>query len=284
LKENVEYGQYIVVMLDLLGQNQMYEELEVLRRKSPLGSEEFRDQLIKFIRSIEYFKGGVDSFLEHKSSKGIPEFLPDEAREFYGKASNDITKIQRFSDGIMVYVPLIKNGQSFPISSVMTALCCTGSTILSQFAIGNPIRVGIGLGGAAEIEDGELFGPAIAHAHYMEAKKAVYPRVAIHDNVIEYLDTFAELSGETDTESTYQLEMAKLCREMISKDTDGIYILDYLGHAMWDVAFRGGDQSLLDDAFEFINGQKDLFHKNKKIFKKYRYAHSYFLRSGRIVK
>lgn len=195
MKEKVKYGQYVVIMLDLLGQSQMYKELEILQRKSPRGSEEFREKLIGFIRSVEYFKRGVDSFLDVRESTDVPKFFPDEAKEFYCKASIDLTKIQRFSDGIMVYVPLMQNGKSFPISSVMTAFCCTGSTILSQFAAGNPIRVGIGLGGAAEIEDGELFGPAIAHAHHMESKKAVYPRIAVHENVIEYLDSFSELSG-----------------------------------------------------------------------------------------
>lgn len=283
MKDEVEYGQYVVVMLDLLGQSQMYKELEALQRKSPFGSEEFRDQLIRFIRSVEYFKRGVDSFLEGNQSKSMPDFLPDEAREFYSKAGSDITRIQRFSDGIMVYVPLMKNGKSFPISSVMTAFCCTGTTILSQFAAGNPIRVGIGLGGAAEIEDGELFGPAIAHAHYMESEKADYPRVAVHENVIEYLDSFSELSEKSDTESKYQFEMAKLCRAMIVRDIDGIQILDYLGHAMWDVAFRGGDQALIDEAFNFIAEQKDRFHKVKRIFRKYRYAYNYFTNSKRVV-
>ena len=117
----------------------------------------------------------------------------------------------------------------------------------------------------------------------MESKKAVYPRIAVHENVIEYLDSFSELSQETDAESKYQFEMAKLCRAMISIDADGIKILDYLGHAMWEVALRGGEQGLVDDAFEFIKHQKHLFHKEKKIFRKYRYAFNYFVRSKRVV-
>ena len=282
MQEQVNYGQHVVAMIDLLGQSKMYSGLEAFQREHPPGTVEFREKLIEFIRAIDGFKDSVDAFLNIRRNPETPANLPEEAKEFYEKAKSEITKVQRFSDGIMAYVPLMDNDNAIPITSVMTILSCLGSTMLVQFAKGNPIRAGIGLGGAAEIDEGELFGPAIGYAHEMESKKAIFPRAAVHPNVIEYLNSFDELEDDKSHEGSYKYEMAKLCKSMIVRDKDGVFILDFLGEALWDYVFQGGDQELVNLAFEFIKEQKDLYHKEKKIFKKYKYSYNYFIDSGRV--
>lgn len=204
MKDKIDYCQYFVCMMDLLGQKEMYKELESYPRanKNP----EFLEKLIQFIQAIEYFKRDVDSFLNATRNYESQLNWPSHAEGFVSKTKKDLCKLQRFSDGIMVYVPLADTQDAFPVSSVFTALLCTASTMLISLAKGNPIRVGIGVGGGVELDDGELFGPAIGFAHEMESKRAIYPRIAIHKNVISYLDSHALTKNRTITSQVKRVD------------------------------------------------------------------------------
>lgn len=278
MKEKVIYGKHVVIIMDLLGQTEMYKTLESLQNNTEQDKDAFQNKLHEFVRAIDYFKLDVDSFLEESKVVEIPESLSEKAKTFHKKANSAIFKTQRFSDGNMIFVPLLENEDAIPISSVMTILSCSGYAILSSLAKGNPIRCGVGLGGAAEIDNDELFGPAIGYAHHMESKVAIYPRIAVHPNVIDYLESFNQLSTVVSIENEYEIKISSLCKKMIKRDKDGVFILDYLGETLWDEI----NQDLVDMAFKFICSQMDIFHKEKRIFKKYKWLHKYFLDSGRV--
>ncbi len=281
MKSEVNYGHYIVCMMDLLGQKEMYKVLE----SYPIGDGnlEFTEQLIKFIRVIEYFKRDVDSFFEGTNEYESRLYLPPSAQELLSKSRKNICKTQRFSDGILIYVSLASTTTSFPVSSVLNALLCTASTMLVSLAKGHPIRVGVAIGGAVELEDGELFGPAIGHAHDMESRRAIYPRIAVHENVVSYLNSYIppKTIDSSTIEQKLEYEMSKLCSSAIKKDNDGEYFLDYLGEHVWEYIFHGGHEELLKSAFDFIANEKKYFEirKNKKLLQKYSYLYNYFLKS-----
>ena len=170
----------------------MYKTLENFEDPTGEREHEFREKLIQFIGMIENFKKDVDLFLVSSNEYESQIDWPEHAQEFVTKTRKELCKIQRFSDGIMVFVPLGDSADSFPISSVFTALVCSASTMLNSLARKNPIRAGIGIGGGAEIDEGELFGPAIGYAHEMESERAIYPRIAIHEKLVEYLDSYTK--------------------------------------------------------------------------------------------
>lgn len=285
MKSEVHYGQYFVIMMDLLGQKEMYKVLESFPYSEGEPRYEFKEKLIQFIRMIEYFKKDVDSFLGGTNSYESQIEWPKEAEEFLRKSKKEQCKVQRFSDGIMVYVPLGDAEKSFPVSSVFTALLCSASTMLVSLAKGNPIRAGIGIGGAAEIDEGELFGPAIGYAHEMESKRAKNPRIAIHERVLDYLSAHDELKLSDNIEDRYVFSMSQLCKTMIRKDGDGEYILDYLGDAAWRSSIKAAGGELIGLAFDYIESQKERFEaeNNKILSEKYSYLHDYFLQSNRVT-
>jgi len=281
MQNKVFYGKYVVILMDLLGQKEMYKTLEGF--KYPMGDQEseFTEKLTQFIRMIEYFKRDVDSFLDAVNEYEPQIKHPSHVQQFVTKTTTDICKVQRFSDGIMVFVPLGNTDDSFPISSVYTALLCATSTMLNSLAKGNPIRAGIGIGGGAEIDEGELFGPAIGYAHEMESKRAIYPRIAIHEKLIEYFESHDHLKNakEEDIESNFIYQMSQLCKSLIKLDNDGEYILDYLNDAAWGLISQDGQDTLLKHAFNFIQTEKQRFEKenNQKLTDKYAYLHEYFV-------
>lgn len=281
MKSEVHYCQYLVCMIDLLGQKEMYKVLESYQIGDK--NSDFIEQLIKFIRVIESFKRDVDSFFDASEKYESKIKWPEHAHEFVEKTKKELCKIQRFSDGIMIYVPLVETNESFPVSSVLTALLCTASTMLTSLAKGNPVRAGIAIGGGVELEDGELFGPAIGYAHEMESERAIYPRIAVHENVISYLDSHTPPQEEniSTINQQFEYEMARLCKAAIKLDNDGEFIIDYLGNAVWKYIFQGGDEELLSLSFNFVKGEKDQFdaEKNEKLISKYSYLYSYFVNS-----
>ena len=281
MKTDVFYGQHLVCFMDLLGQKDMYKAIERFPFDPVNKNKEFHNLLVRFIRMIKFFKSDIDSFFG-----GLEEYesilpWPDSEKELRDKANKNICKIQRFSDGIVVFVPLKEIDHAYPISSVFNALGCTASTVLTSLARGTPIRVGIAIGGGAEIDDGELFGPVMANAYETESKLAIFPRIAIHQSIIEYLDSHLHLenSPKEDIQSQIIFQISKLCRSMISVDFDNQLILDYLGNAMWKSIFKGGDSELLNAAFKFVETEKQRFitDKNEKLIHKYEYLHNYFL-------
>lgn len=281
MKNKVLYGKYVVILMDLLGQKEMYKTLESFQH--PMGDQEpeFTEKLTQFIRMIEYFKRDVDSFLDAVNKYEPQIKWPNHVQKFVTKTTTDICKIQRFSDGIMVFVPLGNTNDSFPISSVYTALLCATSTMLNSLAKGNPIRAGIGIGGGAEIDEGELFGPAIGYAHEMESKRAIYPRIVIHEKLMEYFESHDHLknANENDIESNFIYQMSQLCKSIIKLDNDGEYILDYLNDTVWSLIPQAGQVKLLKHAFNFIQTEKQRFEKenNQKLIDKYAYLHEYFV-------
>ena len=149
MKEKVHYGQYLVIMMDLLGQKEMYKNLESFSHSDIKPNPDFVKHLSNFIKTIDDFKRDIDSFMDGANSYEHKLSYPEHANEFVAKTKKELCKTQRFSDGIMVFVPLMDDGKSLPVSSIFSALTCTASTMLMSLARRNPIRVGIGIGGGS---------------------------------------------------------------------------------------------------------------------------------------
>ncbi|NVM66848.1 hypothetical protein FHW88_005166 [Mucilaginibacter sp. SG538B] len=73
-----------------------------------------------------------------------------------------------------------------------------------------------------------LFGPALVEAYLLESKAALYPRVILHRDIIR----LAKLNSVLDS--------AEALRELLVKDSDGMYYVDYFSSA----------QDVLDDPEE----------------------------------
>lgn len=280
MKEKAFYGKYFVIMMDLLGQKEMYKALEKHHDQS---GEEFKLLLDKFVGQIEFFKKDVDSFLNSMEKTETRMDIPEAHKELVKTYRKKVYKVQRFSDGIMLYVPLATSGEELPVFSVLSSLICAGATMLVSLARGNPIRVGVGIGGGIELEDGELFGPAIGNAHEMESSKAIYPRIAVHQNVLDYLNACGQLSNSASLVEKVQGEAALTCRSMLSIDFDNELIFDYLGDFAWNACYGVSQGESLERALKFVTSEESkYFDEINKLAKKYSYVRRYILESGKM--
>lgn len=82
-----------------------------------------------------------------------------------------------------------------------------------------------------------LFGPALVEAYILESKAANYPRIILDRTIID-------LAGKAKSEDHTSLEGIAYVEDLLEKDLDGMYYIDYFGKAM---------EELDDPAYDFTD-------------------------------
>ena len=193
-----------------------------------------------------------------------------------------VCKIQRFSDGLVIFVPLLHDHTHFPIGSVYKALGGGALLMLSCLARKSPIRGGIAVGGGVELSDGELFGPVLGMAYETESQVAQYPRIAVHPSVLKYIRAHTQMVEPRSNDEKYLKLMGDVCSELIAQDVDGIAILHYLGEGAWGRIFSPGGDLLLQRAREFAAHELEMHQQsgNSKLAIRYLLLNSYLQNHG----
>lgn len=79
-----------------------------------------------------------------------------------------------------------------------------------------------------------LFGPALAEAYILESKAALYPRIILHEDLIEFAGNTNRFHKDSEMEKEY-------IKKILEKDSDGMYFIDYFASA----------ESELDSHYDF---------------------------------
>ncbi len=79
-----------------------------------------------------------------------------------------------------------------------------------------------------------LFGPALAEAYILESKAALYPRIILHEDLIEFAGNTNRFHKDSELEKEF-------IKKILEKDSDGMYFIDYFASA----------ESELDSHYDF---------------------------------
>lgn len=239
--DRLQLGFYFVAILDILGQSDGLRNLEdaFLRQLSSMTESSTRagfvpnEQVVAAVRNTFGFVMTLQQALQKNfsrlnSSRPYFDLLPAEKQNVLADMWHFDLRLEAFADSVVIYVSL--RGTPVPPMGVYMALhsCC--SVISPMLALGKAIRGGAAVGVAGEYGAGHLYGHALALAHDLEASVAQYPRVVIGNRLLEYLDSQSTIRGLDDTAKVTRWAV-QLCRGLISEDTDGLPILDYLGES-----------------------------------------------------
>lgn len=226
---------YIVAIIDLLGQQKKLEELD----KQPLNmidEHRFSELFQKTIGEVQKLRKSFELYIESAfKDRPIPEMPQEQLEMFieYKKISQQFKpKIKSFSDTLVIYSP-ISDGKQIFLDSVYIILhsCCSIFTLLLSRNI--LCRGGIELGIATEIDENEIYGPAINNAYKLETKIAQYPRIVIGKRLIDLLNILENNSNDARMDMINK-NYANLCKKLIFIDGDGHYALDYLGQEVYN--------------------------------------------------
>ena len=105
--------------------------------------------------------------------------------------------------------------------------------------------------------ENEIYGPALRNAYKLESEIAQYPRVVIDGNLVEKIKE--ELSLKTDSaEKILQKKLAEKCFNFITRDIDGVMILDYLSVEIREYEFDF--KPVIESAYSYIQKSLEKFY------------------------
>lgn len=183
-----------------------------------------------------------------------------------------------FSDSVIIAVPLMNSDENCTaINGVYSALVATCGIGLLFLSVGIPFRAGLDVGIGTRINEKEVYGLALERAYYLENCLAEYPRYLVGDELINYLFSVENQQPKTRL-GLVAKNLAGFCRRMIIQDTDGRYMLDFLGDIVQETYKDSIDKDIVIAAEQFIIStyNKYIDQNNNKLSSRYYRLISYF--------
>jgi hypothetical protein len=241
---DANYGYYVVAFIDVLGQKEAFEGILHLPK-----NEHEMQRLIKADKETAFFvetlRESFEKFFnETTSEKEAIVKVAEKNKEQFDKIRKATMKYRRFSDCIQVFVPLNSEEYHAPcINGVFSILVATGSIMLLSLSAKKPLRVGIDVVIGIELSGGEVYGPGFFNAYKLESKIAKHPRIVLGNEFVNYLGNLICKNPQSAKPVEEDIEacsiVAKMCMNMIIKDTDDHYILNYLGKSFKEYCVEG---------------------------------------------
>ncbi len=200
-------------------------------------------------------------------------------------------KVAFFSDSFFLGIPfgeeIYSSSKHAPIIEGISYLLKTcGFIFLYSLYHERVFRGGIDIGGGVELENEEVFGPALIKAYELEREKAKYFRIVIGDSLIKYLEDQKKgnksIPFQPDDDIQKCQIIASECLNLMTKDKDGYYILDYLNEEflkMWRQSDKLDSgmkfEEIIESSFQFVEQKLKEIKCNHNLKKKYEYLLKY---------
>ncbi len=291
-KVTTTFQHYIVAYIDILGQKAKLAKLEELLDNREKGKPilEAKRQTIDIIKQLrndfyEFWKKGMGS--ESKNQR-YHNLTPEQKTQFKKLKYGDI-KFRYVSDGIIIYTPLrITEGEQ-RVQDILSTVLAAAFLILRSLAYNVAIRGAIELGWATKLEgwiknkeDADIYGPILTRTHYLENQIAEYPRIIVGDRLVEYLNLRLKLRDEKveNLQEILNRMCAEQCQKLICEDTDGQFIVDFLGEFMQEIIKSPDVAPLVTLGYRFVKQEYMRYKRARDSKLAFRYAHlmDYFLR------
>ena len=282
MREEFLFQHYLVVFFDHLGQRERLRKITGIptnEKEKEKFIEITRESIGRVLQIRETFNNYFQSSTLYQPDSNL---VPPEYRdEFLASQKCAELNFYGMSDAIIIAVPLKNDDDNCSavngIYQTLIAVCGIALLSLSYFKVS--MRAGIDIGIATQIDEKEIYGPALESAYKLECNFAEYPRLLVGRELINYL-FWVETRKCSTKIGLVAKEMAKFCRRMIIQDTDGRYMLDFLGKIIKESSDGAIDKNTVTLAFDFVVSQYEKYVKeeNEKLASRYyrllRYFHS----------
>ncbi len=262
---------YLVVFFDHLGQRENLRKITGLPI-TDTEKQEFNDIMKKSVGRVLTIRDTFKNYFDTTNSyaPNLDLVRPEHREEFAASQKTDVN-FYCISDSVIIAVPLTSNDENCTaINGVFSAFIATCGIGLMSLSAKVAMRAGLDVGIATQIDDNEIYGPALERAFYLESKLAEYPRFIVGNELINYL-RWVECQKSTKKLSQVAKGLAKYCREMITQDSDGRYMLDFLGDKMKESSHGVINGKLVKSALDFVKSQYEKYSKeeNEKLASRY---------------
>ena len=249
---------YFIAFIDVLGQSSKLLNLT----KLPITQDE-KEQAALILHDTAYnivsLRNGFRNFFKARNkSTGILDSLPSDKRTIAEKLRRAEAIITSLSDTIVIAIPLSnEDDHCLSISSIYSALYGICGIFLAALTEHKPFRCGVDVGWGVKLTRHEVYGSALVKAYNLENNVALYPRIVIGNELLEYLNIVQHLDSDS-IYAKFAKKTAGNCKELITHDYDKLKILDVIGEGVQ--AIPGGiDKSLVEKAYTFIVQSHDSY-------------------------
>ena len=270
-KNDLIFQHYLIVFLDILGQRRILRDIKDLPTNDN-EKEIFLDKIRKTVGKVDLLRNAFRDFF-NASNSHVPNtdlVLPEHREEFIASQKSE-AYFYGFSDSIIVAVPLMSNDENCTaINGVYSALVATCGIGFIGLAATIALRAGLDIGIGTKIVGQEIYGPALERAYFIESNLAEYPRFVVGKELIKYLLWVENQQCKTRLGAVAK-GMAKFCKEMIFRDTDGRFMLDFMGEKSKETADDSIDAEVVKRARDFVvsQHQKYVNDENDKLASRY---------------
>jgi hypothetical protein len=262
----------------VLGQRESLRKIQILPSK-----ENEKEEFIKLVKEslgkIDLIRGIFQSyFATSNSHTPNSRLVPPEHRDEFIASQKVEHYLYSFSDAVIMAIPLMSTDENCTaMNGVHSAFIATSGLGLMALSAKIPIRAGLDVGIATQIGDKEVYGPALEKAVYLEAQLAEYPRFLAGNELINYLMWVENQTPRTRL-GLIAKNMAELCRKMIIQDTDGRFMIDFLGARLKEDAGDSINIDVVISAWDFVISQyqKYMTEGNEKLSSRYFRLMRYF--------
>lgn len=284
MKDKLQYHNYLLAFIDVLGQKEAFKDIHGI----PTSLEE-KEKLIEVLKQtvefVKWFRNHFRIYYEaYLKPTGIECCISVNELQKFEEIRKTELIIHGFSDFVEIFSPILFeqiNDCYSAINNVYAILTASGSSFLLSLYNKHALRGGIEVAPGIKIFNDEIYGPVLNEAYKLESQKAQYPRILIGNGLMRFLNAMEKSNLE------YCREMADVCLKLITTDSDGLQILDYLGDGFKDsfryLNYQEENNLTLDEiilkAFDFVRDEKDIWEKEKenKLADRYALLYNYFL-------
>jgi len=274
-RERVAYN-YCVAFVDLLGQRNALRDQGLLELPETEEQQKaFQDTLRNSIGAIIKLQKRAEEMLSPILRQNLDSprraALPPEHQLMWDEMNRTRVTTQRWSDGLVSFTCLGDKDIKCQVNSVFAIFGLVGSLCLLGLAGGHPIRGAIEIAWGVELHPGELYGPAVARPYELESETAQYPRIVVGPETIRFLEAHAANTRQ-DIFSQTDREFAALCLGLVVRDTDGHWLLHYLGETFQSAVTHSQHADLYSMARKFVWEQFTKHQTNQDTKLAFRYA------------
>jgi len=280
VNDSLLFQNYLVVFFDQLGQREILRkitEIPTTDKEKQHFIEVMKKSVGRVLNIREAFKNYFESAHSHAPNVSL---VPPEHRDEFVTSQQFDLNFYGLSDAVIIAVPLMSDDENCTVvNGIYSAFVATCGIGLLSLSVKVPMRAGLDVGVATQIDDNEIYGPGLERAFYLESQLAEYPRFLVGKELINYLFWVENQKCESRVGQVAK-GMAQFCREMIIQDTDGRFMLDFLGDKIKGMSGEFFKKEEIVSALEFVNSQykKYLEQNNEKLASRYyrllRYFHS----------
>lgn len=264
---------YCVAFIDILG---IKAEMKPFLCNDYILSAEGRDKFKEvFGDQLEFIKFFRQNFQEYFKSLNNEKF---------------ILQLSVFSDSVVIFVPLgediySSSNHSLVIEGISYLIKTCGFMFMQSLFLKRVLRAGIDLGWGTELENNEIFGPALIKAYELERTNAKKPRIIIGKSLIDYLETQKSGNRTTVQQTENDIKKCKVlskeCLRLIDTDYDSHHIIDYLNKDFINFYHKAEQKNQLscDDFLKscasFVSSELKIKKDDPELRSKYSYLMDY---------